>query len=47
MEFVPYPRLYITHFKSIVSPAAKLHLAVLIVKRKPCDVDWTRRHEDP
>ena len=38
--------LYITHFKSIVSPAAKLHLTVLIVKWEPRDVDWTRGHED-
>ena len=38
--------LYITHFKSIVSPAAKLHLAALIVKWEPRDIDWTRGHED-
>ena len=30
-----------SHFKSIVSPAAKLHLTILIIKREPSDIYWT------
>ena len=33
--------------KSIVSPAAKFHLAILIIKGEPSDVHGTGRHKDP
>ena len=33
------------HLQSIVSPAPKFHLTVLFIKRKPCDVNGTRRLE--
>ena len=36
----------LSYLKPIVSPAPKLHLTVLVVKREPSDVDWTRRLED-
>ena len=35
-----------TNLKSVVGPAAKLHLTVLVVKREPSDVNWTGRHKD-
>ena len=35
-----------TYIESIVGPAAELHLAVLIIKRKPRDVNLTGGLED-
>ena len=35
--FTSYKRM--RHLKTIVGPASKLHLAVLVVKREPCDVN--------
>ena len=35
-----------THIKPIVCPAAKLHLAVLVIKREPSDVNLTGGLED-
>ena len=32
---------------TIVGPTPKFHVAVLIVKWKPCDVNWTRGLEHP
>ena len=36
-----------THLQPVVGPAAKLHLAVLVIKWEPGDVDLTGRLEDP
>ena len=36
-----------THLEPVVGPAAKLHLAVLVIKWEPGDVDLTRGLEDP
>ena len=38
-------KVRVTYIKSIVGPASKLHVAVLIVKWKPGDVDLTCRFE--
>ena len=35
-----------SYLETIVGPAAKLHLAILIIKREPRDIHWTTRHED-
>ena len=35
-----------TNLESIVGPAPKLHLTVLVIKRKPGYVNGTGRHED-
>lgn len=34
------------HLKSIISPASELHLASLVVERKPSDIDFARRLKD-
>ena len=36
----------ISNLKSIVGPASKLHLTVLVVKREPSDVNWTGGFEN-
>ena len=36
-----------THLQPVVGPAPKLHLAVLVIKWEPGDVDLTRGLEDP
>ena len=36
-----------THLQPVVGPAAKLHLAVLVIKWEPGDVDLARGLEDP
>ena len=33
----------ITYLKTIVRPTAEFHFASLIIERKPCDIDFTRR----
>ena len=38
--------LFLTHVKPVVRPAAKLHLAVLVVEGEPGDVDLAGRLED-
>ena len=38
---------HLMDLKSIVSPAAKFHLAILIIKGEPSDVHGTGRHKDP
>ena len=35
-----------THLQPVVGPAAKLHLAVLVIKWEPGDVNLTGRLED-
>ena len=40
-------KLSATHLEAIVGPAPELHLAVLVIKRKPGDVNLTRGLEDP
>ena len=35
-----------THLESVIRPAAKLHVAVLVVEGEPSDVDLTRGLED-
>ena len=39
--------LLIGYLETIVGPAAKLHLTVLIVEGEPSDVYLTSGHEDP
>ena len=34
------------HLESVIRPAAKLHVAVLVVEGEPGDVDLARGHED-
>ena len=34
------------HLETVVGPAAKLHLTVLVVEGEPGDVDLARGHED-
>jgi hypothetical protein len=36
-----------THLEAIVSPTAKFHFTTLIIERKPRDIDFTRRLENP
>ena len=40
-------KLSATHLEAVVGPAPKLHLAVLVIKREPGDVNLTRGLEDP
>ena len=34
-----------TYIESVVGPATKLQVAILIIERKPCDVNLTGRFE--
>ena len=34
------------HLKAVIRPTSELHLAVLVIKREPSDVDGTGGHED-
>ena len=34
------------YFESIICPASKLHITVLVIKREPCDVNLTRGLEN-
>lgn len=34
------------YLKTIVGPTTKLHKAILVIKREPCDVDFTRTFEN-
>ena len=36
----------ISNLKSIVGPASKLHLTILVIKREPSDVNWTGGFEN-
>ena len=36
----------ILYLKSIICPASKLHITVLVIKREPCDVNLTRGLEN-
>ena len=47
LSITPSVYLSVTHLEAIVGPAPELHLAVLVIKREPGDVNLTRGLEDP
>ena len=37
--------IIVSYLESIIGPASKLHVAVLVIKREPSDVNGTRGHK--